>query len=42
MTKKPIGEDLQKLFEEAYNVKPKFKLNAKQMDDVIEREILGR
>lgn len=39
---KPIGEDLQKLFEEAHNLKPKFKFTAKQMDEVVEREILGR
>lgn len=39
---KPIGEDLQKLFKEAHNLKPKFKFTAKQMDDVVEREILGR
>ncbi len=39
---KPIGEDLQKLFEEAHNLKPKFRFTAKQMDEVVEREILGR
>ena len=38
---KPIGEDLQKLFDEARNIKPKFKFTAKQMDEVVEREILG-
>ena len=38
---KPIGEDLQKLFEEAKSLKPKFRLTAKQMDEVIEHEILG-
>ena len=37
---KPIGEDLQKLFEEAKSLKPKFRLTAKQMDEVVEREIL--
>ena len=38
---KPIGEDLQKLFEEAKNLKPRFKFTAKQMDEVVEHEILG-
>ena len=39
---KPIGDDLHKLFEEAHSIKPKFKFTAKQMDEVVEREILGR
>lgn len=38
---KPIGEDLQKLFEQAKSLKPKFRLTAKQMDEVVEHEILG-
>ncbi|MBI2580794.1 AbrB/MazE/SpoVT family DNA-binding domain-containing protein [Candidatus Woesearchaeota archaeon] len=38
---KPIGDDLQKLFGEARNLRPKLKLTAKQMDEVVEREILG-
>lgn len=38
---KPIGEDLQKLFKQAKSLKPKFKLTAKQMDEAVEREILG-
>lgn len=38
---KPVGEDLQILFEQAKSLKPKFKFTAKQMDEVIEREILG-
>lgn len=37
---KPIDEDLHKLFAEAKNVKPKHKLNARQMDKLIENEIL--
>ncbi len=37
---KPIEEDLDKLFKEAKNVKPKHKLTAKQMDELIENEIL--
>ncbi len=38
----PIEEDLQKLFEEAKSIKPKRKLTAKQMDNLIENEILGQ
>ena len=37
----PIEEDLSKLFEEARKIKPKYKLTAKQMDELIEDEILG-
>ncbi len=37
---KPIEEDIEKLFAEAKNVKPKHKLTAKQMDELIENEIL--
>ena len=37
---KPIEEDIDKLFAEAKNVKPKHKLTAKQMDKLIENEIL--
>ena len=36
----PAEEDLQKLFEEAKSIKPKRKLNAKQMDSLVENEIL--
>ena len=36
----PAGEDLQKLFEEAKSIKPKRKLNARQMDNLVENEIL--
>lgn len=38
---KPVGDDLQKLFRDAKNLKPKFKFTAKQMDEVVEREISG-
>ena len=37
---KPLGEDLEKLFEEAKNIKPKHNLTAEQMDKLIEDEIL--
>lgn len=37
----PIDEDLGRLFEEAKNIKPKHKLNARQMDKLIEDEVLG-
>jgi len=37
---RPIGEDLEKLFEEAKNIKPKHGLTAEQMDQLIEDEIL--
>ena len=36
----PIEEDLARLFEEAKRIKPKYKLTAKQMDKLIEDEIL--
>ena len=36
----PIGEDLEKLFEEAKKITPKHKLTAEQMDKLIEDEIL--
>ena len=36
----PIEEDLSVLFEEAKRIKPKHKLTAKQMDKLIENEIL--
>jgi AbrB family looped-hinge helix DNA binding protein len=35
----PIEEDLKNLFEHAGNIKPKRKLTAKQMDEMIEHEI---
>lgn len=38
---KPIEEDLTKLFEEARKTKPRHKLSAKDMDKMIENEILG-
>jgi len=38
---KPVGEDLIKLFDDAKKIKPKHKLTAKQMDELIENEILG-
>lgn len=34
---KPIDGDLEKLFEEAKNIKPKHNLTAKQMDELNER-----
>ncbi|MBI2108015.1 AbrB/MazE/SpoVT family DNA-binding domain-containing protein [Candidatus Woesearchaeota archaeon] len=37
---KPIDGDLSKLFEEARSIKPKHRLTAKQMDVLIENEIL--
>lgn len=36
----PIEEDLDELFEKAKHIKPKHKLTAKQMDELIEDEIL--
>ena len=38
---KPIDEELGELFEEARKIKPKHKLTAKQMDNLVEDEILG-
>ncbi|MBI2542413.1 AbrB/MazE/SpoVT family DNA-binding domain-containing protein [Candidatus Woesearchaeota archaeon] len=40
MLVKPIEEDLSKLFKEAQKIRPKYKLTAKQMDELIEDEIL--
>lgn len=37
----PIEEDLDKLFVNARKIKPKHKLSAKQMDELVEDEILG-
>lgn len=37
---RPIGEDLEKLFEEAKKIVPKHGLTAEQMDQLIENEIL--
>ncbi|MBI2653986.1 AbrB/MazE/SpoVT family DNA-binding domain-containing protein [Candidatus Woesearchaeota archaeon] len=37
---RPLGEDLEKLFEEAKKIVPKHKLTAEQMDKLIEDEIL--
>lgn len=34
---KPIIDDLEKVFEETKNIKPKHKLSAEQMDDLNER-----
>ncbi|MBI2141152.1 AbrB/MazE/SpoVT family DNA-binding domain-containing protein [Candidatus Woesearchaeota archaeon] len=39
---KPIGEDLGKLFEQAKKLKPKYRLTARQMDELVENEILGQ
>lgn len=39
---KPIEEDLEKLFEEAKNIKPKIHLTAKQIDELNENAILRR
>ena len=36
---KPIEEDLESLFEEAKKIKPRHKLSAKQMDELIVNEI---
>lgn len=36
----PIEEDMEKLFAEAKNIKPKHKLTAKQMDELVENEVL--
>ncbi len=36
---KPVGDDLQKLFKDSKNLKAKSKLTAKQMDEVVEREV---
>lgn len=36
----PIGEDLEQLFREALTIKPKRKLTAEQMDELIENEVL--
>ena len=38
---KPIEDDLERLFEEAKRIKPKHKLSAKDMDKMVEDEILG-
>lgn len=35
----PIGEDIDKLFANAKKIKPRHKLTAKQMDELIENEI---
>ena len=37
---KPIGEELEELFKEAKTIKPKLRLTAKEMDEMIEHEIL--
>ncbi len=34
---KPVGNDLEKVFAETKHLKPKLKLNAKQMDDLNEK-----
>lgn len=34
---KPIGEDLDKIFERAKKIKPKHRLTVKQMDDLNEK-----
>lgn len=38
----PLEEDLDKLFANAKNIKPKYRLTAKQMDELTENEILGQ
>lgn len=35
----PIGEDLAELFKQANKLKPRHKLTAKQMDELVENEI---
>ncbi len=37
----PIGADLGYLFEKARGIKPKRGMTAKQMDELVEDEILG-
>ena len=37
----PLEEDLDKLFDNARKIKPRHKLTAKQMDELVEHEILG-
>ena len=37
---KPIGEDLESLFANAKKIKPNRNLSAKQMDEMIENEVL--
>jgi len=39
---RPIGEDLEALFKQAKKLKPRLKLTARQMDEVVEHEVLGR
>jgi AbrB family looped-hinge helix DNA binding protein len=39
---KPLGEDLEKLFAQAKAIKPKHGMTARQMDEEVEHEILGR
>lgn len=39
---RPIDEDLRSLFEQARKIKPKHNFTAKQMDEVVEREIRGQ
>ena len=38
---RPLEEDLDKLFDNARKIKPRHKLTAKQMDELVEHEILG-
>ena len=39
---RPVGEDLGKLFEQAKKLKPKYRLTARQMDELVENEVLGQ
>ena len=38
---KPIDDDIESLFKEARKKKPKLNLSAKQMDKMVEDEVLG-
>jgi len=40
ITLQPIDEDLDTLFDEAKGITPKHRLTAKQMDELIEHEVL--
>ena len=37
----PVGEDLSELFGKAMSIRPKRGMTAKQMDELVENEILG-
>lgn len=40
ITMQPLQEDINQLFKNAKKIKPKYKLTTKQMDELIEREII--